>query len=123
MIDQIKLSPWQAPCKIAPDLSSGKVPKTFKLADCDPADKPFSSGNKQNDKAAVEALALELDGLQNLFYADKRFKLLVVLQGTDTSGKDGTLRGVFNRVTPLGVHSVGWKAPSEEERVDDETKR
>ena len=119
MIDQIKLSPWQALCKIAPDLSSGKVPKTFKLADCDPADKPFSSGNKQNDKAAVEALALELDGLQNLFYADKRFKLLVVLQGTDTSGKDGTLRGVFNRVTPLGVHSVGWKAPSEEERAHD----
>ena len=57
--------------------------------------------------------------MQNLFYADKRFKLLVVLQGTDTSGKDGTLRGVFNRVTPLGVHSVGWKAPSEEERAHD----
>ena len=114
-----RLSPWQAPHKVIPDLSLGKVPKTFKLADCDPADKPFSSGNKQNDKAAVEALAVELDGLQNLFYADKRFKLLVVLQGTDTSGKDGTLRGVFNRVTPLGVHTMAWKAPSEEERAHD----
>jgi hypothetical protein len=37
---------------------------------------------------------VELDTLQNLFYADKRYKLLVVLQGTDTSGKDGTrMRG------------------------------
>ena len=114
-----RLSPWQAPHKVAPDLSQGKVPKSFKLADCDPAAKPFSSGNKQSDKAAVEALAVELDGLQNLFYADKRFKLLVVLQGTDTSGKDGTLRGVFNRVTPLGVHTKAWKAPSEEERAHD----
>ncbi len=119
MINKKKLSPWQAPHKIAPDLSKGKVAKAFKLAGCDPAAKPFSSGDKQSDKAAVETLALELDALQNLFYADKRFKLLVVLQGMDASGKDGTLRGVFNRVTPLGVHTMGWKAPSEEERAHD----
>ena len=49
-------------------------------------------------------LALELDSLQDLFYADRRFKLLVVLQGTDTSGKDGTIRGVFGRTSALGVH-------------------
>ena len=71
------------------------------------------------DIAATEALAAELDDLQNLFYADKRYKLLVVLQGTDTSGKDGTLRGVFNRMSPLGVHTVGWKAPTEDERAHD----
>ena len=50
---------------------------------------------------------------------DKRRKLLVVLQGTDTAGKDGTLRGVFSRTSPLGVHTVGWKAPTEEERGHD----
>ncbi len=110
-----RLSPWQ-PGMRDPHKKAGK---SFKLTDCDPAAKPFSSGDKQSDKATVEALAQELDELQNLFFADKRFKLLVVLQGTDTSGKDGTLRGVFNRVTPLGVHSVGWKAPSEEERAHD----
>jgi PPK2 family polyphosphate:nucleotide phosphotransferase len=104
------ISLWQPPLKGV---------KSFKLADCDPADKPFSSGNKQSDKAAVEALAIELDELQNQFYADKRFKLLVVLQGMDASGKDGTLRGVFNRVTPLGVHTMAWKAPSEDERAYD----
>jgi PPK2 family polyphosphate:nucleotide phosphotransferase len=93
--------------------------KKFSLKNFDPAAKPFSSGSKQADITATEALAVELDGLQNLFYADKRYKLLVVLQGTDTSGKDGTLRGVFNRMSPLGVHTVGWKAPTEDERAHD----
>jgi PPK2 family polyphosphate:nucleotide phosphotransferase len=91
----------------------------FDLAAINPAAKPFSSGDKARDKAAVETLAIALDGLQNLFYADKRFKLLVVLQGIDTSGKDGTLRGVFGRMSPLGVRTVGWKAPSSEERAHD----
>nr|WP_145551337.1 PPK2 family polyphosphate kinase [Variovorax boronicumulans] len=91
----------------------------FRLSGIDPSAKPFSSGDKAQDKAAVEALALEIDALQNLFYADKRFKLLVVLQGIDTSGKDGTLRGVFGRSSPLGVRAVGWKAPSDEEKAHD----
>ena len=67
----------------------------------------------------TEAIAQELDTLQNLFYADKRYKLLVILQGTDTPGKDGTIRGVFGRMSPLGVHAVGWTAPNEEERAHD----
>jgi PPK2 family polyphosphate:nucleotide phosphotransferase len=96
-----------------------KAGKPWTLADLDPAAKPFSSGDKQNDKALVEMLAGELDELQNLFYADKRFKLLVILQGTDTAGKDGTLRGVFGRISPLGVHTVSWKAPNETERAHD----
>ena len=75
----------------------------FDLKRFDPAAKPFASGDKVRDKAATEALALELDELQNLFYADRRFKLLVVLQGTDTSGKDGTIRGVFGQMSALGV--------------------
>ena len=93
--------------------------KNRSLKNFDPAAKPFSTGSKQADIAATEALALELDELQNLFYADKRFKLLVVLQGSDTSGKDGTLRAVFSRMSPLGVHTAGWKAPTEEERAHD----
>ena len=103
-----QLAPWrptaQKPCKL------GKL---------DPAAKPYSSGDKASDKAAVDALAAELDELQNLFYADRRYKLLVVLQGTDTSGKDGTLRGVFGRISPLGVRTAAWKAPTENERAHD----
>ena len=102
------------------DNAVGKDGKdSFDLTRFDPADKPFSSGDKATDKAAVAALAAELDTLQDLLYADRRFKVLVVLQGTDTSGKDGTIRGVFGQTSALGVHTVGWKAPSEEERSRD----
>ncbi len=99
--------------------AAAKPARPWRLAQVDPAAKPYSCGDKTRDKAAVEALAAELDALQNVFYADKRFKLLVVLQGTDTSGKDGTLRGVFGRMSPLGVQTVGWKAPTENERAHD----
>jgi PPK2 family polyphosphate:nucleotide phosphotransferase len=104
---------------VAPWQPSPSKPKGFSLARLDPAAKPFSTGDKLRDKTAVEALAAEIDGLQNLLYADMRYKLLVVLQGTDTSGKDGTLRGVFGRISPLGVHTVSWKAPTEDERAHD----
>lgn len=111
----------------APDLSlptlDGLVHATpggrFELGRVDPASRPFSCGDKEADRAAVEALALELDELQNLFFADRRYRLLVVLQGTDTSGKDGTLRHVFGRMSPLGVRVAAWKAPSEAERSHD----
>jgi PPK2 family polyphosphate:nucleotide phosphotransferase len=91
----------------------------FRLASIDPGAKPLSSGDRERDKATVLELADELDALQTLFYADRRYKLLVVLQGMDTSGKDGTLRDVFGRMSPLGVRVVAWKAPTEEERAHD----
>jgi len=97
--------------------ASGK--KGFDLASVDPQARPFSIGDKDADRAAVESLALELDALQNLFYADRRFKLLVILQGLDTSGKDGTVRDVFGRMSALGVHTVSWKVPTEPEREHD----
>lgn len=89
------------------------------LGRLNPAAKPFSRGSKAEDQACVLALAREIDALQNLFYADGRYKLLVVLQGTDTAGKDGTIRGVFGQTSPLGVHTVAWKAPTEPERARD----
>ena len=112
------LRPWQAPQTAGPAGGKSKR-KAFSLVSFDPAAKPFSTGDKASDKQAVEALAVELDGLQNLFYADRRYKLLVILQGTDTSGKDGTLRGVFSQMSPLGVHTAAWKAPNEDERARD----
>lgn len=99
--------------------AAGKTRSRFALESIDPAAKPFSSGSKARDKARVAELALEIDRLQDLFYADRRFKLLVVLQGTDTSGKDGTIRGVFGQTSALGVHAVGWKAPTADERARD----
>ncbi|MDP3246067.1 MAG: polyphosphate--nucleotide phosphotransferase [Polaromonas sp.] len=105
------LAPWQPP-------TAGQG-RPFGLSELKASAKPLTTGDKDDDKAAVDALAMELDGLQDLFFADKRYKLLVLLQGTDTSGKDGTIRAVFSRTSPLGVHTVGWKAPSEEERAHD----
>ena len=83
-----------------------------------PAERPFSP-IATHDKAQVEALAMESDELQNLLYADKRHTLLVVLQGIDSTGDDGTLRGVLSRISPLGVPAVGWKAPIENKRAHD----
>ena len=115
-----KDTPWQA-WQVEPKANghNGKTGKDISLQSFNPGAKPFSVGNKSTDQAAVQALALEIDALQNLFFADGRYKLLVVLQGTDTAGKDGTVRGVFSQTSPLGVHTVGWKAPTEAERDHD----
>ncbi|MEO8836899.1 MAG: PPK2 family polyphosphate kinase [Caldimonas sp.] len=104
-----------------PAKPGARAPRTtaFDLRRFDPAAKPFSSGHKTRDKAAVAKLATGLDTLQDMLYADRRFKVLVVLQGTDTSGKDGTIRGVFGQTSALGVHAVSWKAPSDVERAHD----
>jgi PPK2 family polyphosphate:nucleotide phosphotransferase len=103
---------WQRLRLSAPD-------KAFSLVAVNPGDKPFSSGDKSKDRERVDGLAQELDTLQNLFFADRRHKLLVVLQGLDASGKDGTLRTVFGRMSPLGVRTVGWRAPNEAEHAHD----
>jgi len=102
-----------------PGASSAKRARAFDLAAIDPHAKPFSSDDKAADQAAVEALADDIDRLQDLLFADRRFKVLVVLQGTDTSGKDGTIRGVFAKTSALGVRTAAWKAPTEEERAHD----
>ena len=98
---------------------SGQGGKHVALPKFDPAAKPYSSDDKAADKLAVEALAIEIDELQNILFADRRFKVLVVLQGMDASGKDGTIRGVFGRVSPLGVHTTSWKAPTNDEKAHD----
>ena len=93
--------------------------KRFHLHRISPQDRPCSSGDKPTDQAALEQLTLKIDEWQNLLLANRNRKLLVVLQGTDASGKDGTVRDVFRNTSPLGVRAVGWKVPTEEERAHD----
>ena len=57
--------------------------------------------------------------LQDLFYANADRGLVIVLQGMDTSGKDGTARRLFEFVEPAGVATVEFKAPSREELAHD----
>ena len=110
-------APASAPGAPGSDKRNPSLP--FDLARVDPAERPFSSGDKATDKARVAELAVELDHLQDLLYADRRYKVLVVLQGTDTSGKDGTIRGVFGEMSALGVRTAAWKAPTPDELAHD----
>jgi PPK2 family polyphosphate:nucleotide phosphotransferase len=57
--------------------------------------------------------------LQRAFYADGRFALLIVLQGRDASGKDGTLRRVFEGVNPQGIETSSFKVPTPLEQRHD----
>ena len=82
------------------------------LARFDPASHPCSVGDKLADKARVAELAGQLADYQDRFYARRSDKLLLVLQGMDTSGKDGTIRAVFQGVDPLGVRAVSYRAPA-----------
>lgn len=75
--------------------------------------------NKKQGEAELAKLVQRLDNLQDIFYAQQKHALLIVLQGMDTSGKDGTVRKVFGTVEPLGIQLTGFKAPSEEELAHD----
>jgi PPK2 family polyphosphate:nucleotide phosphotransferase len=66
-------------------------------------------------RAASLQLATELGEQQYRMYADGRFGLLVVLQGIDGAGKDGTVRHVFSAFNPQGCTVCAFKAPSVEE--------
>jgi PPK2 family polyphosphate:nucleotide phosphotransferase len=89
------------------------------LAKRDPADKSAVPASKGERLARLAALAPRIDALQDLLYAERRHKVLVVLQGMDTAGKDGTIRHVFSTVDPLGVRAVSFRAPVGEELEHD----
>jgi PPK2 family polyphosphate:nucleotide phosphotransferase len=89
------------------------------LAKRDPADKSVVPAGKAERLARLAELAPRIDTLQDLLYAARRHKVLVVLQGMDTAGKDGTIRHVFSAVDPLGVRAVSFRAPVGEEREHD----
>jgi PPK2 family polyphosphate:nucleotide phosphotransferase len=95
-----------------------KIQKLFrpssklKVRDADAGIMPLSSGDKAADRARVASLAEQIGQQQIVFYADRSQRLLVVLQGMDTSGKDGTVNGVFQGVNPQGINIVNFKAPT-----------
>jgi PPK2 family polyphosphate:nucleotide phosphotransferase len=96
-----------------------RVNGKFSLCDFDPESRPFAKGDEADQRAKLELLASELDELQDLLHANGSRKVLLVLQGMDTSGKDGTVRWVFGRTSPLGVRVASFKAPTEEEKARD----
>jgi PPK2 family polyphosphate:nucleotide phosphotransferase len=75
-------------------------------------------GRKRDDKAHEKRLN-RLRELQHLLYADKRHSLLIVLQGLDAAGKDGTIRHVMSGVNPQGCDVSSFKAPTAEQLARD----
>ena len=60
-----------------------------------------------------------ISDLQRILYADARYAVLIILQGRDASGKDGTIRKVFSSVNPQGCTVASFKLPSDLERQHD----
>ncbi|RPH96074.1 MAG: polyphosphate kinase 2 family protein, partial [Calditrichaeota bacterium] len=77
------------------------------------------AGDKQAGAEELLKLTQRLEILQELLYAEQKHKVLVVLQGMDTSGKDGVIRHVFEGVNPQGVRVAGFKVPTQVELAHD----
>jgi len=100
--------------RLAPIAPGSKV--RIKDEDAGP---PPGAPSKDDALAKVVRLSARLDELQNALYAEGRRAVLVVLQGLDTSGKDGTVRKVFRELNPQGLSVTGFKAPSPVELAHD----
>jgi PPK2 family polyphosphate:nucleotide phosphotransferase len=87
----------------------------FRMADVDPDSTP---GLKRHKRALMDAEAHRktLFDLQEALYAEHKRSLLIVLQGMDGSGKDGTITHVIGNLNPQGVLITPFKAPTPEER-------
>src|SRR5438270_285304 len=68
--------------------------------------------DKEKTKIKTAHLIKKLDELQNLLYTEYKHSVLVVLQGMDASGKDGTIRNVFGNLNPQGVMVQSFKVPT-----------
>ena len=95
-------------------------PGPVDLRTIDPSGTPGFSGDKAAGKKALAALGDELSDLQERLFAEgttgSTRRVLLVLQGMDTSGKGGVLRHTVGLIDPQGVRITSFKAPSEEEK-------
>ena len=104
-----------------------KVPpgKKTSLEDFDPAWIPKWAQKKEDEEgkkeakeqasAILEENMLKLIELQELFWANHTYSILIILQGMDAAGKDSTIRHVMSGVNPQGCQVTAFKTPSEEE--------
>ncbi|HOZ27139.1 MAG TPA: polyphosphate kinase 2 family protein [Hyphomonadaceae bacterium] len=75
--------------------------------------------SKKDAKSSLDADALVINELQDAMFASKCGSLLVVMQGIDTAGKDGTTKECFKYTSPLGVHVHAFGKPTEIELAHD----
>lgn len=89
-----------------------------RLADWDPDDTADAPGKSKGRKQLAENVAA-LTELQHRLYADGRHALLIVLQGMDAAGKDGTIRHVMGAINPQGCRVHSFKQPTARELRQD----
>jgi PPK2 family polyphosphate:nucleotide phosphotransferase len=94
-------------------------PGKFRLKDFDPADTAGLANDKDAFAKEVADDTKKLGKLQDRLYAERRWSVLVVLQGMDASGKDGVVQHVFAGVNPQGLDVRSFKQPSSEELAHD----
>lgn len=82
-------------------------------------DPDFKTSNKKKAKEAIKLVDEKVDKLQELLFSEHKHSLLIVLQGMDTSGKDGVISHSFEGFNPQGVIVVPFKAPTPEELSHD----
>jgi PPK2 family polyphosphate:nucleotide phosphotransferase len=80
---------------------------------------PGFSGDKAAGESALAEMGAALSDLQERLWAERTRRVLLVLQGMDTSGKGGTLRHTIGLMDPQGVRITSFKAPTKEELAHD----
>ena len=99
--------------KDQPVVVRGKV----RLKDLDPR---YDAGlDKEKTKEKTKALTERVGELQQLLYANSTRAALLIFQGIDASGKDGSAHSVLEYVRASGVEAANFKVPSDEERAHD----
>jgi PPK2 family polyphosphate:nucleotide phosphotransferase len=94
-----------------------KVKPPIRLKDFDPG---FHDGlEKEATRAKTDEFCRKIGELQKRLYANARQAVLIVLQGMDTSGKDGAGKRVLEYVNPYGIETASFKAPTAEEMAHD----
>lgn len=89
------------------------------ISTLDPADTRALKGGPKAAEAALEADEQALTELQARLWAENQRSVLLILQGTDASGKDGTVSHVFRGINPQGTEVTSFKPPTEEELSHD----
>ncbi len=88
------------------------------LSQIDPASHPLCA-TKEEALAKTQELQKRMYDLFYLLFAHNRYSLLIILQGIDASGKDGTVRHIFEGANPQGIKVFSFKKPSSEESRHD----
>ncbi len=100
------------------ELLLAKPGKKFKIADVDPSG-TYGYDDKEKAAARLEKNLDKLAMLQYQLFAESKRSLLIVLQGIDAGGKDGTIRRVMTSFNPQGVKVTSFKVPAGEEKEHD----